>query len=221
MYGFGEPSGVSPDKSLGPVGNELPVYADHFAWGFGDPVLSTWVNEIDWGFGDPETLTDDGILWVSPNELPDDGGEIITLLAQWPEIGPYTVKCIQTHTGQQFPEATAPLPFCNSPVPGQGEKCFTNIVETTQGGVIIPAPGSKLRFVLPILPPGIYDIELTPPNGANKIYLYKAMEIIWSNRATQVYMIKNRWPNFFSAGQRTMRYEDFLGYDKESEEEIT
>jgi hypothetical protein len=230
MYGFGEPSGDTPDSSLGPPGGELNVSVDYFAWGWGDYRPEDWVippsivwdgMEHDWGFGDPETLADDHILWLSPTELPDDGGEIITLVAPWPEIGPYRVKCIQTYTGQKFPEATSPLPFCNSPIPGNGGDCYTNILEEVVAGVIAPTPGTKLKFVLPILPPGVYSVELTPPNGLAPITLQHAMEIVWRNRAVQVYMIRNRWPMTFEAGQRSLRYEDLLGYDPESEEEIT
>jgi hypothetical protein len=213
VYGFGEPSGQTPDLGL------LPVGVDYFAWGFGDADPAILSGEIDWGFGDPETLADDHVLWVSASELPDDGGEIVVLIAPWPEIGPYRIKCIQSHTGQQFPQASSPLPYCNSPVPGGGGDCFTNIIDEVIGGVVFPTPGTTLRFVLPILPPGIYDVEITAPDGLSAIRLSRAMSIVWRNRAVQVHMIRNRWPAIFEAGQRSTRYETLLGFDPESEEE--
>jgi len=222
MYGFGEPSGLTPDTSLGPVGGELPVTADHLGWGWGDPPASGWAGgETDWGFGDPETLAGDHILWVSSKELPDDGGELITLLSAWTEIGPWRVRLIQTHTGQIFPNADAPLPYCKSPVPGFGERCYTNILMETVGGVLTPTPGTQLSFVLPPLPTGKYDCELIPPTGAGTVLMQNVMEVIWRNRSAEVYVIRNRWPLLFSAGQRTLRHEELLGYDKESEEEVT
>ena len=228
MYGFGEPSGQTPDTTLGPASN-LNVGVDYFAWGFGDPdphtasapAFPTWAGESDWGFGDPETLISDHILWTDPKVLPDDGGTIVTLTSTWPSIGPYTIKCVLTHTGQQFPEATAPLPFCKSPAPGFAERCYTDILrQKTWWGGVVPAPGNKLRFVLPVLPPGRYSVEITPPNGP-KIVLSNIMEIVWRNRSTQEYSIRNRWPEFFETGQRSARYEPMLGYDPESEEELT
>ena len=222
MYGFGDPSGQHPDSSLGPAGAELPVSVDHFGWGFGDPVPKPWSgSDLDWGFGDPATLLSDHVLWVSPKELPDDGGEIVMLVAEWPSVGPYTVRCVQSHTGQLFPEADAPLPFCNSPTPGNGERCYTNVIEEVIGGVIVPTPGTTLRFVLPVLPPGRYDVQITPPGGLAPILLTGAMEVIWRGRAMEVYAIRNRWPMRFASGQRAMRYEDLLGYDPASDEEVT
>lgn len=227
MYGFGEPSGQTPDLSLGPTGNEFAVGVDHFGWGFGDPRPEdafdpAWAgDEIDWGFGDPEQLLSEHIQILTPREMPDDGGEIVLLVSAWPEIGPYQIKCVQSFTGQNFPEPTAPLPFCSSPIPGDGADVYTDIKEEIVAGVLQPLPGPNLKFVLPILPPGIYDIELLPPGAPTPIILPFALEVIWRNRSVEQYAIRQRHPSIYSVGQRIARYEVLLGYDSESETEIT
>jgi hypothetical protein len=177
--------------------------------------------EIEWGFGEPPMLSEVAILWLSSREMPDDGGEIVELLSSWPEIGPWKVRCIQSFTGQIFPKPTAPLPFCNSPIPGLAERCYTSIVEENVGGLLVPIPGPSLRFVLPILPPGKYDIELIPLAGVPVISLPAALEVVWRNRSSQVYRLRNRVPMTYNNGQRTIKYEALLGFDDESTTEVT
>lgn len=218
MFGFGSPSGTTPDTSLGPSGNELAVFADHFDWGFGDPEPTAWAGDSEeWGFGEPSPLKSDHISWFGTTLIPDDGGSIALLIADWPEIGPWKVKCIHSETDQVFPQATDSLLYCNSPVPGLLDNVYTNVVKSTVAGVTMPTAGTQLRFVIPSLPPGIYDLELHNPGNPEKIKIENIFRVVWRNRSQEVYAIRNRWPLIFEAGQRTLRFEEMLGYDSETE----
>jgi len=204
-----------------------------FGWGYGDPDpdatyaaasagLSWSGSPIEWGWGDPAVLDPDWILWVGATHQPDDGGEILELQTAWPEIGPWRIQLIQHWTGTIFPSPTSPLPYCKSPVPGFAERCYTNIVRTEVGGVMVDLPGTRLRFVLPVLPPGIYDVKvelvgiLLPP-----ILIQGAFRVIYRNRALETYVYRNRFPRLYSLGQRLAPAEILLGIDPESDEEIT
>ncbi len=220
MWGFGDLAGASPAASWSPVTSTA-----FFGWGYGDPDPDdvfdaaggalTWAGtEVDWGYGDPAQLEADHILWVSAQRLPDDGGEIIELRAEWPVVGPWRVVMIQGYTSVTFPQATAPLPFCSSPTPGFADRCYTNEVEVEELGTLVTKPGAILRFVLPVLPTGSYDVRLeadAPGLLETTILLEGVCEVIYRNRAVETYTFRRRFPKLYTLGVRELSTEPLLG----------
>lgn len=223
VMGYGEPTAI--------VGApEPPAY---FGWGWGDPDPDTlhaaassgltWSGtEIEWGYGDPAVLSASWISWLSPDEQPDDGGEIVELQAEWPEIGPWRITLEHHFTGAAFPPATAPQIACQSPVPGFGTDCYTNVVTVEIAGTLVEEPGTKLRVALPVLPPGVYDVHIRPANSiVPPIVLAGAFRVIRRGRAMEVYSLRRRFPAFWQLGPRLELAETLLGIDPESDVEVT
>jgi hypothetical protein len=154
--------------------------------------------------------------------MPDDGGEIVEVQGDWPEIGPWRITCVQSFTTQTFPEATAPLPYCSSPVPGYAERCYTDTVEVEELGSMVTKPGTSLRFVIPILPPGVYDVKIELPPPAllgSEIVLEKAFTVVWRNRSIETYTYRRRFPSNYSLGVRNITIEPLLGVHADADED--
>jgi len=226
MYGFGSP-------------DDFPVAftADAFDYGFGDVPPDDPIVVIDWGFGDvpPEPLEP---VVVTLDELPDDGGEIIVISADWPIVGPYHVQLIQHFTEQTFPDvgdapgAYAPvlLTELNKVMPrGSPYWCYTGIKPVLPGDVpgVYMSDGS-LAFVLPVVPPGLYDIKVSwgtqkypPPEDSadsavvahvfhSSITISQALRIIYRNRSMEQWRIRRRFPMHFATGAKAAGAEELL-----------
>jgi hypothetical protein len=231
MWGYGDYSGTSPTATWSPATSTA-----FFGYGYGDPDPDdlfdaaggalTWAGtEVDWGYGGPAQLEADHILWASSQRLPDDGGEIIELRAEWPTTGPWRVKMIQGYTATTFPLASSPLPYCSSPVPGFAERCYTNEIEVEELGTLVTKPGSILRFVLPVLPTGSYDVKLeadAPGLLNTTVTLEGVCEVIYRNRAVETYSFRRRFPQSFTLGVREISTEPLLGVhsDATGDEEL-
>jgi hypothetical protein len=138
----------------------------------------------------------------------------VELRAEWPDIGPWRIKLEQRFTGAFFPPATAPSPYVNSPVPGQGVDITTNTVEVEELGALVTKPGSRLMFVLPPLPPGAYNVKIEAPPPAllgSDITITGAFEVIHRNRALETYTYRRRYPEPYSMGVRELTTEPLLG----------
>lgn len=219
MRGYGDPAGETPTATT-------PATATTwFGWGWGDPDPDTlhaaassgltWSGaEIEWGYGDEAYLEAAHILVVSSQRQPDDGGEIVELRAEWPSIGPWRIRLVQRFTGATFPQADAPSLYVNSPQPGQGIDVETNRVEVEEAGELVTKPGTRLRFVLPPLPPGAYSVRIEAPPPAllgSELTVEGALEIIHRGRPLEVYTHRRRYPEPYSVGVRELTAEPLLG----------
>ena len=217
MRGYGEPAGSSP-AAVAHDGGTLTTTRTWFGWGWGDPDPDTlhtaaasgltWAGtETDWSYGDPATLESDHILWMSSQRMPDEGGEIVELQAEWTETGPWRIRLIQAFTGAVFG-------YANSPQPGDGIDCYTDTIEVEELGSLVTKPGARLRFVLPPLPTGAYDVQIESASPAllgSALLLENAVEVVYRSRALQTYAYRRRFPKPYSLGVRELSVEPLLG----------
>ncbi len=195
-----------------------PTATTHFGWGWGSPdpdslftasgFATPWSGtDIDWGWGDPAQLEESHITWTTPTTLPDDGGEIVELNADWSTVGPWTVVCKQTFSTGSY--------AANSATPGFATRCYTNTVEIEELGAIVTVPGTSLRFSLPVLPTGIYNLEIT--NGADSVVMLGAFEVIHRKRALETYAYRRRFPSPYELGSRSIAVDLLLGIDADAD----
>ena len=224
MLGFGSPS---------VLGDPAGIYD----WGFGDPSpTGPGIVDIDWGFGDVPVLPPEFI--VSPERLPDEGGVIVALRGDWPIVGPYHVQLYQSFTGQEFPDsgvapgASAPLLLTSTGrVLSRGSPywCYTGILPKTLGAnSLIPNPDGFLYFILPPIPPGLYDVKVSwgalvypPPEEATDpviiSHLFNAdstllqgVRIVYRTRSQEQWRIRDDFPEAFTVGAKGPRLETLL-----------
>ena len=157
-----------------PDNGEILTGQGDFGWGAGDPVPGGWggalSDPVSVGSGDPERESNTVVFFASVNVLPDDGGEIAVLSAAWPRIGPYFIQLRDHFTGKLHPNASVQA-YCYAPLdvlPTNAVRarqspfeCQTDISTVIVDGERVRRPGALLRFVLPPLPPGLYDAVLT------------------------------------------------------------
>ena len=212
MRGYGDPAGKTPTATT-------PATATAwFGWGWGDPDPDTlhaaassgltWDGtETEWGYGDEGQLGSAHVLVVSRQRQPDNGGVIVELRAEWPSIGPWRIRLVQRFTGVTFDAV-------NSPQPGKGTDVETNRVEVEEAGALVTKPGTRLRFVLPPLPPGAYNVRIEAPPPAllgSELTVVGALEIINRGRPVEVYTHRRRYPEPYSVGIREITAEPLLG----------
>jgi hypothetical protein len=80
----------------------------------------------------------------------EDGGELVEVRGNWPIVGPYRVQ-LEDMAGGLWPGAEA---GCKAAVPEAGDRVYTN------------ASGEFLRFALPKLPRGVYNLLVTWEGGS-------------------------------------------------------
>jgi hypothetical protein len=235
MRGFGSPDSFAPATTA----------TTHFSRGFGVPDGAVEA----WGFGDPASaatvaITVVGIPSTSSTgetiinfQWPDDGGEIIQLTGTWPITKPYRIRLIQSFTGQVYPDSivgcTAPLDLekQSTVIPRDNQFwCYTDEKKKELGDPTTPVAGEFLSFILPQLPTGLYDIEISwniqidpyPEADSadwnfgalpNSITLDRALQVIHRNRSHTVWRLRNNFPSVFSVGARTPKMETILGED--------
>lgn len=192
----------SPDSIPG-VATPLGTFFD---WGFGDPEPSSWgAVGADFGFGDPpqpDMAVVPYIVPVAPDQpFPDDGGVLCTLEASWANalpsaLGPYRVRLIDA-VGQYWPDAAG----CYSALQGQGPKCQTNLGKTA------------LRFAIPPVPPGVYDIEVAwGPDYGDSVKMVKGLRIVLRGRNLYVRNLRSQnFPKPFAVGARSAMMESIVG----------
>jgi hypothetical protein len=174
-WGFGSPDTLAGD-------NDPPF--DH---GFGSPVPDTFdpATEAEAGFGSPVELIDPGLLALAATVdikqpvVSDDGGDIITLFADWTTVGPYRVR-LHAVNGDTFPD----VGFAYSGVPGQGNVVFAN------------AALDLLEFVMPPAPPGKYIVRLEfGPNFTQSVDVVEELLVMRRNRSAATYRMRRKTPD--------------------------
>jgi len=181
-WGFGSPSSIP--------GSSQTVHD----WGFGSPTPALLdASRIDTGFGSPfGSEVAPQVDLADGQAIPDDGGTVINLTANWMEEGPYSVRLLDAES-TLFPVATD----CYSAVPGQGNVCYTD------------AAKGVLKFSTPRLPVGIYSIRLQWGAG-NEVTLSNALTVVRRNRSINTVRIRTRYPKVYVTGPRSIRGEKVL-----------
>ena len=241
MWGYGAPDHFGQSPIQTPAGfapgetGEVPVDMEYYDWGFGDPESNPLIDDL--GFGDPVSPETIAPYLLDQVIFPDDGGEIVEVSGEWPIVGPYRVRLQQHYTAQLFPD-TANAPGATAPILldgagnalGRGSPywCYTGILPTKIGDVEGVKPDTTLRFILPPMPPGMYDIiiawgtEIYPePTGENdseivahlfslSVTMDKALRVIYRNRSGSEWNMRMSFPNHYTTGPRSSRDETIL-----------
>ena len=212
--GFGDPD----QTNVGP----LPTGQVDFGWGFGDPEPGGWVpaDPITWGFGDPDPESLLVVFFSGVSVLPDDGGEIATLVADWPRIGPYRVQLKDSFTDKTHPDpalqtyAYAPLDLSATASVIPRESPFdvkTEVKTTIVNGGRVNEPDARLSFVLPPLPPGLYDVVLAwGDNLEYSITVVRAIRVVHRGRSRYQWGLRASLPPNYTKGAAISQMEDDL-----------
>lgn len=148
MRGFGSPSSLGSWSIPRNAGFGSPSGGSYRDTGFGSPAL---------GFERAGTCNPPSFIWVPmslgvPDHVfADEGGELVSLVVindRFPSRGPYKVRLIDAN-GIYWPRIGD---GCYSARASGGTDCQTN------------ASREILRFALPPLPEGIYDVEVSWDN---------------------------------------------------------
>lgn len=169
-------------------------------WGFGDVEPSPWDGVVrSWGFGDvaPLATLPVSIEGEAGQVFPDDGGEIVTLIAPWPAVGPYRVRLIASG-GAAFPTGgfcTAPLVVRLGAIVARDnpQVCFTG------------AARRRLSFILPPLPVDLYSVEVT--RNGEVTTLFNALRVVFRQRCIEDYRIRSAFPGNYTTGPRALSLE--------------
>jgi hypothetical protein len=147
----------------------------------------------DAGYGSP-TITVHLTLWQAAEgaRYPDEGGAVLDLLGAWPVPGPYRVRLLDAE-GTPYPDSGGAY----SARPGESDAARTDKSQRL------------LKFSLPPLPVGVYDIEVAwGPSWSTVAVAAKAIEVVRRNRALSVYRIRGRFQGtVFEVGPRRMARE--------------
>lgn len=190
--GFGSPDAAGLTSDPGMI---VEVYD----LGFGAPSTLTGTGDVDFstdwgetGFGSPLWILD---LSVSPEEVRDDGGTVIDVVAaSWPYTGPHTVTLIDAD-GTETP--------CYGLELGEGADYY----------VCRPSEQTRLRFASPRLAPGTYTVRIQwLSDTLHTTELDDALVVVYRSRFPSVYEVKARFqPGPFSVGQRHLGSDRLLG----------
>lgn len=194
----------------------LPAFGDEdaaqfngmFGDGFGDPsdVIDPGMPQS--GFGDNPDGWFGVIFPVDPQGLgailyPDDGGLVVTILGDFKDIGPwFRVKVKNTDTNTFYPLDQVSLRSALA------DEAFQFKAELDQ---------NRVRFALPPLPRGPYDIYLywdAAPDGPFQPFKVSAaaFTVVFRHRRQETWMIRNQLPpQWKGAGPRAITVEPMLG----------
>ena len=207
MWGFGEPDAFGSATT-----NKAPTL-NSYGWGFGDPDTASVTTGsgtstiqlsvhlyYDWGFGDVPKFADAVTvpMLLSPAIVPDNGGIIVAIHGDWPTFGPYYIQLQHTVTEKTFPTNQV---FCNS-LPGVGTACAPPAKPLAEG--VEPSPSDYLRFTVPQLLPGVYDVRIyhvDQPLEPVKV-VDEALRVEWRMRTHITYRLRFSLSGWFEAGVR-------------------
>ena len=213
---------MQQDRGWGSPDTPAPIAPITFDRGWGSPdAVGT---EFDRGWGSPDYGDLIHIFLASPANVPDDGGELIRLYSEWPTLGPYRVVLLDSYTGKQHPIATdqiacsAPLRYTRlgaiAPRPAsQWYDCFIEPRATVVFGEPDPqAPQQYLVFILPPVPPGLYDVRVSfGAHFGTVIDVASALRVVYRGRSREQWAMRTTFPRYYEAGVLTARAETKLG----------
>lgn len=204
MRGFGEPSEQVEILVFGDKTTARP-----YPWGFGDPYSGSGIDlqaQPDLGFGDVMPEANLGVLLVPTRDLPDDGGLIIEISGDWPDLGaqkgeagagPFQIRLRDASTGIAYPKETV---GCHGGRIGSGTRCFTDVRHEV------------LSFVLPPLPLSVFSIEIRYGDGFRTlITIPDAFRVVHRSRASEIYGGRANLSTRFETGPRLSDLETLRG----------
>lgn len=164
----------------------------YFDWGFGSLTptdIDTGAENIegaDTGFGSPySALSSEAFLQGEFDLIPDDGGVILEINADWALfgkkgqiLGPFTVTYVSSSDGSTT---------LSTGLARRGE-CFTNAEQT------------KLLAGVPPLPHDTYDILVEWFGGTRSVYIDNAFTVSLRTRCEQAYGIRRHMPAWLKRG---------------------
>lgn len=152
------------------------------------------------GFGSPGILPHGlGIMFagLEYDAYPDDGGEVVRLIGDWPSRGPYRVRVQLTAGGVLEPEGK---PGCYSGLIGQGHLCYTDPLRQV------------LSFILPPLEPGEYTVHVYAGESAalGATVSVGGLTVVRRLHADEIYRARAVFPptTYPAAGPRDWGLED-------------
>ena len=143
---------------------------------------------------------------LSPGIVPDNGGIVVAIQGSWPTFGPYYIQLQHTASEKLFPTNQV---FCNG-LPGAGTVCAPLAKPPSEGAA--PSPSDYLRFTVPQLPPGVYDVHIyhvDQPLLPVKI-LAEALSVEWRMRSHITYRLRLGLSGWFATGARDLSVEKRL-----------
>lgn len=171
-------------------------------WGYGSPTSATGATgtQLDSGYGSPLAAGTGDTGYGSPwsalvasalklnsadGKFPDEGGVLASVVADWPVAGPFRVR-LYDQAGVAYPNSD----YCHSGLVGGGRQ------------MSIPAAGlDEVKFVVPPLPVGLYDIRVDfgPGFGASATLL-QALLVVTRGRVRNTFDIRGRMPPLYRTG---------------------
>lgn len=172
-------------------------------YGFGSPSNLGAGAGGDQGFGSFD-LVPQGINPQPPSldhrYYPDDGGEIVRIVGDWPSRGPYRIRLTDDGGATLHPLG---LVGCYSGVIGQGASCYTDRFQRV------------LPFVLPPLPgpyPRAYDIWVDRGDLGGGILIRKIisgeLSVYVRTQAEEIYSVRQTFPPLYKTSARSWALED-------------
>lgn len=138
--GFGSPPD-DPDGAETGFGAPVDPDAPDGESGYGEPLIYTSADSLGMTLRRAFTGTAENERRGFDPAYAEDGGEIVEVKAAWPISGPYMVK-LRDMAGTLYPDGS----YARSGVPEQWDQLYAN------------ASRDYLRFALPKLPRGVYDL---------------------------------------------------------------
>lgn len=195
-----------------------PSVPDEDGWydsGFGSPEPPAWDPLLfqDLGFGDPEVGYDMPIF-LSPSVIgediwyPDDGGIVCTVSSPVGQVwallgGTFRIK-FRDQTSAVFPTdkvgalAPGPRPVGDTPA--------------SRYDLVPLADGTRLRFNLPVLPLGVYDLLVYfGPSYGQQMEILQAFRVVFRHLSREEWAIRGKFPGVWkAAGPRSEATEPML-----------
>jgi len=183
------------DSGIGSPTTLFGLPSTNYDTGEGSPstLFGVAASSFDHGTGSPSAFALSFVV-VAPVDgiYPDDGGEVVTLEGSFTDTNPYSVRLID-QGGALYPE----LVDCWSGVVAQGTECYPDTV------------ANRLSFVLPPMPPGVYDIRVTYGPSAGLVHtLEDAIRIVPRNRSRATYRMRSNLAKWLARGRVAIQQEE-------------
>lgn len=143
------------------------------------------------GWGHPYTISVDTGAGAG-KRVSDEGGDLITLMSDWDASGPYKIT-LRDGDGTVWPQSGR---GCWGARPGFGDELYTS------------RDGKRLRFVVPPLPAGTYDI-VVERGGLEIVVDEDAIVVVRRNRYWPIgYAMGRKLPATWPNGARQPEFEE-------------
>jgi hypothetical protein len=188
-WGAGSPSAV-PGASI----------SHKWDWGAGSPTPSGWPAISQYELFIEGSAGSPNYHWQAiPSPLPDgtkftdEGGFVVKLVGTLPIEGPFYIRLLDV-TGQSWPS----VGYAYGMRAGSPGKAYANKAK------------NELKFALPPVPPGAYDLQIAFDPG-QVFVMEKAVIVVPRVRSSETYRVRNGFPTDpFKTGPRSAQAEPEL-----------